>query len=637
MKIRFISGLILFTAIVACAPRPPTPPTTAPPQPTFTPASIPILSPTPSRALTITPTRGNLFPFVLPWDDASAGIVNVSSWLDKPAGKNGFVVARDGHLFAGDQRIRFFGVNTTFSANFPSHADAEKIAARMAKFGINAVRFHHMDTQPAPNGILQRDARTLDPDQLDRLDYFIAQLKRNGIYADINLHVGRMYPGSPKWDAMPQYFKGVDNFYPTMIQMQREYARDLLTHFNPYTQARYTDEPAVAFIEINNENGLIREWWNGALDEMPAAYDDELTRQWRAWLAKKYATNDALKQAWGVAEDPPGAEMLINGALVQNAQAWSLQVVEGAQASMQTVAEAPDARPALRVQVQQLGKDAWHVQLYQSKLRFQQGKAYTLTFWAKADAPRKIVVNAMQAHDPWRRLWDAPIALTQEWQPFRFVFSPNEGEDNARVTFTNLGGEIGTYWIAQVSLKPGGLLGFRPGEQLENVGLFRKADFNSRTPEAQRDWIRFLWGLEDQYWMGMYRFIKSDLDARPLVIGTRVNYSAAPIQAQLDVVDNHAYWQHPRFPGRPWDPVNWFVNDVPMAGVADGGNISRLASQQVAGKPYIVSEYTHPAPNTFSSEAFLLASAYAAMQDWDGLFAFDYGNTRDDWNAQRRA
>ena len=39
----------------------------------------------------------SLFPFVLPWDDASPGVANVSAWLEKPSGKRGFIVARDGH------------------------------------------------------------------------------------------------------------------------------------------------------------------------------------------------------------------------------------------------------------------------------------------------------------------------------------------------------------------------------------------------------------------------------------------------------------------------------------------------------------------------------------------------------------
>ena len=106
-----------------------------------------------------------LFPFVLPWDDAGPGITNMSGLLDRPAGGQGFVAANDGHLFVGEQRFRIFGVNLAFGASFPTHADAEKVAARMAKFGINCVRFHHMDNQAAPGGIWSADMNRHSPDR----------------------------------------------------------------------------------------------------------------------------------------------------------------------------------------------------------------------------------------------------------------------------------------------------------------------------------------------------------------------------------------------------------------------------------------------------------------------------------------
>jgi hypothetical protein len=123
----------------------------------------------------------------------------------------------------------------------------------MAKFGVNCVRFHHMDTGTAPAGLLQKDKGTFDPESLDRLDYFIAELKKHGIYSNINLHVGLDYPGFAKWEGAASYFKGADNFFPPMIEQQRVFARTLLTHVNPYTGKAYTDDSAVAFIEINNE------------------------------------------------------------------------------------------------------------------------------------------------------------------------------------------------------------------------------------------------------------------------------------------------------------------------------------------------------------------------------------------------
>jgi len=72
-----------------------------------------------------------------------------------------------------------------------------------------------------------------------------------------------------------------------------------------------------------------------------------------------------------------------------------------------------------------------------------------------------------------------------------------------------------------------------------------------------------------------------------------------------------------------------------MAGEPSGGTLPELAGRRVAGKPYICTEYNAPAPNTHASEAFLLLAAYAALQDWDGLFLFAYCHRANDWDTQR--
>jgi hypothetical protein len=83
---------------------------------------------------------------------------------------------------------------------------------------------------------------------------------------------------------------------------------------------------------------------------------------------------------------------------------------------------------------------------------------------------------------------------------------------------------------------------------LGSVDFFRKKDIGQRTAVAQRDWHRFLFDTEIGYWPEMARFIKTDLQARSLVLGTASGFSPWPIQAMLDVVDAHSYWQHPHFP-----------------------------------------------------------------------------------------
>jgi hypothetical protein len=179
----------------------------------------------------------------------SPGITDLSGWLPKPAGKFGPVhVGPDGHLYTGDHRLRLNGVDLAFSAAFPSHAQAEKVAARLAKFGNNIVRFHIMDRQRFPNGLLARnasDTRTFDPEALDRLDYFTAQLIQRGVYIylctlnyrPINAADGLL----PEIEQLGAPYQGrhvVGFFDPAALELQKEYDRDLLRHRNAYTRSK---------------------------------------------------------------------------------------------------------------------------------------------------------------------------------------------------------------------------------------------------------------------------------------------------------------------------------------------------------------------------------------------------------------
>ncbi|MBI4603067.1 MAG: hypothetical protein HY721_14005 [Planctomycetes bacterium] len=47
-------------------------------------------------------------------------------------------------------------------------------------------------------------------------------------------------------------------FHPELIEAHRRYAAGLLTHRNPYTGRRYVDEPALAMVEVTNEDSLFQ-------------------------------------------------------------------------------------------------------------------------------------------------------------------------------------------------------------------------------------------------------------------------------------------------------------------------------------------------------------------------------------------
>ena len=220
------------------------------------------------------------FPYYFPSDPAKApdyqgvpsSVFNAGKEvLDPPAGKHGFVKVKDGHFYFEDgTRAKFWGTNLCFSACFPDKKEAEIIAKRIAYFGFNAVRLHHMDFYFEPNGIFEdvspavkdkqlKPTGHLSPRQLDKLDYLIYQLKQRGIYININLLVSRHFTkgdGVAGAEKLGMAAKPVCMFDKRLIELQKKYAKELLTHFNPYTKLRYCDDPAICLVEIVNESTL---------------------------------------------------------------------------------------------------------------------------------------------------------------------------------------------------------------------------------------------------------------------------------------------------------------------------------------------------------------------------------------------
>ena len=583
---------------------------------------------------------GDLVPFVLPYDDGAPGPTDLSAWSPRPADRR-IRITPDGHLGVDGRRVRLLGVNCCAAAAWPDKADAPKIAARLAKFGVNAVRFHHLEAQWTRPHLLRYDRRTsrqFNPDVLDRLDYFVAQLKKHGIYLDLNLLVSRRFFAG---DGLPRSIETLDwkdqhrlgFFDPTLVELQKEYARTLLGHRNPYTGATYAEDPAVALVEICNENGLVVSHFQGKLDRLPAPYASRLQQRWNAWLKRRYKTTAAVRRAWKARNQPLGRSLLQNGDFTHGTTAWRLERHQGARATA-TTAAGQNGQRALCVRVTRLGRASWHVQLIQAGFAVKRGAIYTLTFAARADAPCRIAAHVGQDGSPWGGLGlRMPVNLTGTWQRHTATFVATGDETNARLGFTGLGARRGTYLLADVSLRPGGSVGLASDCGVEQ-GTIPTVARHAATPapaEMTADWVRFLAELETAYWQTMHRFIKHDLGYPGIVFGTIVGTSLPTIQAGLDAVDSHAYWQHPRFPGRPWDRANWFVANKSMVNEPPGC-IGRIAGEHVAGKPHFVTEYNHPAPNTYSSEGPLLLAAYAAYHDLDGIFMFDYGH---DWNARR--
>jgi len=230
-------------------------------------------------------------PYSLPWDDMPVDLSFVYE-KEKPAGKHGFLKTDgDRFIFEDGTEARFWGTNFNSGQIFPSHDQSEKVAKRLAKIGVNVVRFHQMDAEWATPNIFQfsrgenkPNTLTFDPKSMDRLDYLIHCLKQEGIYVYMDLLTYRRFKagdGVEQADKLRDAAKPYSTFNRKLIDLQKKFSLDLWTHVNPYSKLAYKDDPAIVLVEITNENDL----WTQEVTLEP--YRTELEGLYREWAASK--------------------------------------------------------------------------------------------------------------------------------------------------------------------------------------------------------------------------------------------------------------------------------------------------------------------------------------------------------------
>jgi hypothetical protein len=149
----------------------------------------------------------------------------------------------------------------------------------------------------------------------------------------------------------------------------------------------------------------------------------------------------------------------------------------------------------------------------------------------------------------------------------------------------------------------------------------------------------FYMHLERTYFRDMYDHLKTTLGVRALVVGTsdhnhyRSGYPLLSSTSLCDVVDGHVYWQHPSY-GRDAETGQrtFTIPNTPMVDDPRHSTVVQLSRSAVAGKPYTVSETNHPFPSEYACEGIPILAAYAAFQDWDGIFLYTFEHQApEDW------
>lgn len=253
-------------------------------------------------------TGPDWFPFQ-PANDNGPSVISTNAFLDAPAGKHGGVrMVGDHFQFEDGTPVKFWGMNLSYGLSAPEKAMADASAARYAKYGVNCIRMHKF-TGPGWEGIGDpNDATKMLPQGLDRLDYFTSQLAKNGIYYGWSHTYGfKVCPGNRDrliaYDEIAKNLKDSNtyafiNIAPDVQDLMIERVVNLLKHRNPYTGKTYAEDPALAYIELQNEDDIFFYTNANAINACPT-YKKLLLGRWADFLKAKYNTQEGLKAAWG--------------------------------------------------------------------------------------------------------------------------------------------------------------------------------------------------------------------------------------------------------------------------------------------------------------------------------------------------
>ncbi|MBN8217667.1 MAG: hypothetical protein J0L75_13575 [Spirochaetes bacterium] len=197
---------------------------------------------------------------------------------------------------------------------------------------------------------------------------------------------------------------------------------------------------------------------------------------------------------------------------------------------------------------------------------------------------------------------------------------------------------MGKYWNAHLKKKYGESEALRrawgrldSGDNLER-GTVALPKSLEEGPRGEDLTIWFA-ALHREGWTAMKNLMRS-VGSRALLTDINMAHDRSILLARdgFDLVDQHAYHDHPQFPQNEWGlPYGFHQKTSLRRSGWTGTHIpSYLALSRHVGKPYAITEYDHCFPNGSRMEAGLVYGAQAALQGWDGMLNFNYSYHTED-------
>lgn len=243
-------------------------------------------------------------------DPMTSSPIDLRYLNEAQAGQHGFIQVK-GESFIQEQTgkpIKFWAVNVGEQSLWMDRTAMATMARFLAKQGVNMVRVH------AP--FWGEDIRSVSPPKLEQLFALVTALKQQGIYTTLSIY----FPVWMKLQAADG-FPGYNNqspfallfFNPDFQQIYYRWWNTLLTTPNPYTGKALRDDPALAMVELVNEDSYFF-WTFSPYENVPAPQMALLERQFGTWLTQKYGSLEQSFQTWATPKALRGDDLANNRA-----------------------------------------------------------------------------------------------------------------------------------------------------------------------------------------------------------------------------------------------------------------------------------------------------------------------------------
>ena len=216
------------------------------------------------------------------------------------AGQSGFVT-KDGEFFrlGNGAPVKFWATCCGPGLIAQPKDKIDFVAKKLAKMGVNMVRMHGPVYDRKSS-----DPSVITDEYLDSFHYFVNTMKKQGIYVKLSIYWTAWLPMKNEYgfDGFTGKYEnkgaGCLFFFDEKLQaIYKKWCERLMLTKNPYTGLTLAQDPAVAIVEIQNEDSFL--WWSFTRELLPEKYMRRIDGYFTAFALGKYGSHEKALEAWG--------------------------------------------------------------------------------------------------------------------------------------------------------------------------------------------------------------------------------------------------------------------------------------------------------------------------------------------------